>query len=290
MYHNNYINSVNLYQNTNFPYMVLDVTNEHSYPKNQGFQVMHWHEDLQFIYVFDGIINIKTLDENVQLQKGEGIFINTNVVHLVEKIENCHYNSFIFPAYFLEFYFGSPVIILVDEIIRNKNLPLYKLSSKTDWHNSVLKNLQKLAELEKNKTKFYTYEVLVLLCTLWLEIQKNIILPISEKNNVSNNRMIIFLKYINEHYSENISLDNLAASANVSKSECLRCFKNILHTTPYKYIMEFRLSKAADMLINTSKSIGEVAEATGFNQLSYFGKCFKNKMKCSPKEYKNEHK
>ncbi|MDO4301579.1 MAG: helix-turn-helix domain-containing protein [Clostridia bacterium] len=50
------------------------------------------------------------------------------------------------------------------------------------------------------------------------------------------------------------------------------------------------MSKAADMLINTSKSIGEVAEATGFNQLSYFGKCFKDKMKCSPKEYKNEHK
>ena len=41
-----YINSVNLNQNTDFPYLVLDVVNDNSYPLNPGFQVMHWHEDL----------------------------------------------------------------------------------------------------------------------------------------------------------------------------------------------------------------------------------------------------
>lgn len=49
----NYINSVNLNQNTDFPYLVLNVINGNSYPKNPGFRVMHWHEDIQFIYVLD---------------------------------------------------------------------------------------------------------------------------------------------------------------------------------------------------------------------------------------------
>ena len=98
--------------------------------------------------------------------------------------------------------------------------------------------------------------------------------------------MKIFLQYISEHYSEHIFLDDLSASANVSKSECLRCFKSSLKITPYKYLMEFRLSKAVDMLVSSSKSIGEIAELTGFNQLSYFGKCFREKMQCSPKEYR----
>lgn len=285
---NDYINSVNLYQNTNFPYLVLNVINELSYPKNQGFQVMHWHEDLQFIYVLEGTVKIKTLDEIVQISQGEGIFINTNIVHLVEKTESCHYNSFIFPRYFLDFYFGSPVKMIVDKIVNNKNLSIYKLSPITDWCKSVLKSLQKLSELEQNKTELYSYEVLVLLTSLWLEMIKNISIPVSEKNNISNDRMKIFLQYIREHYSEHISLDDLSASANVSKSECLRCFKSSLKITPYKYLMEFRLSKAVDMLVSPSKSIGEIAELTGFNQLSYFGKCFREKMQCSPKEYRNK--
>ena len=98
-----YINSVNLNSNTDFPYLVLDVINDRSYPKNPGFQVMHWHEDLQLIYVLNGVIKVYTLDNSVRVQAGEGLFINKNVVHYVKGLGECHYNSFIFPAYFLEF-------------------------------------------------------------------------------------------------------------------------------------------------------------------------------------------
>ena len=45
-----YINFVNLRSNSNFPYLVLEIINGHSYPRNAGFKVAHWHEDLQFIY------------------------------------------------------------------------------------------------------------------------------------------------------------------------------------------------------------------------------------------------
>lgn len=284
----NYINSVNLNQNTNFPYLVLNVINEQSHPGNPGFEVMHWHEDLQFIYVFDGNVKVQTLNETVLLCKDEGIFINTNVVHLVEKTESCHYKSFIFPEYFITFYFGSPAKTLADKIIGNKNLPIYKLSTEIKWNRTVLEKLQKLSELEQNKTELYAYEVLVLLASLWLEMQKNIVIPSSVKNNVSDGRMKNFLQFISEHYCENISLDDLSASANVSKSECLRCFKNCLNTTPYKYLMEYRLSKAAGLLRNTSKPICEISSLTGLNQQSYFGKCFREKMSCSPRDYRNK--
>lgn len=284
----NYINSVNLNQNTNFPYIVFNVIDEQSYPKNPGFQVMHWHEDLQFIYVFEGNVKIQTLSKTVQLCKGDGIFINTNVVHLVEKTEKCHYKSFIFPEYFITFYFGSPVKTLTDKIIGNKRLPIYKLSPKTKWNRAVLDKLQKLSEAEQNKTELYPYEVLVLLTSLWLEMQKNIIIPAPANGDISDNRMKIFLQFISEHYFENISLDELSASANVSKSECLRCFKNCLNITPYKYLVQYRLSKAAELLQNTSKPICEISALAGFNQQSYFGKCFRKKMNCSPKDYRNQ--
>lgn len=60
-----YINSVNLNIDTNFPYLVLDVINDNAFPRNPGFHVMHWHEDLQFILVLDGTIEVQTLDTSV---------------------------------------------------------------------------------------------------------------------------------------------------------------------------------------------------------------------------------
>lgn len=89
MKQNAYINSVNLNQNTNFPYLVLNVCNGNSYPRNPGFRVMHWHEDIQFIYVLEGEIEVVTLGNRTALHKGEGFFINKNVVHLVSKVDAC---------------------------------------------------------------------------------------------------------------------------------------------------------------------------------------------------------
>lgn len=68
---------------------------------------MHWHEDLQFIYVLEGAIEIKTLHAPPGSGRKRRVY-NQNVVHLVEKQGVCHYKSFLFPDYFLKFYFGSP--------------------------------------------------------------------------------------------------------------------------------------------------------------------------------------
>ena len=159
MQRENYINSVNLNSNTDFPYLVLDVINENAYPRNPGFQVMHWHEDLQLIYVLDGEIEVYTLDHFVRIQAGEGLFINKNVVHNVKGLGECHYNSFLFPTYFLAFYAGSPANSLVDSIVTNEQFVFLHFTQEITWQKEILSVLQQLVELEKNKTEFYTYEI-----------------------------------------------------------------------------------------------------------------------------------
>lgn len=282
----NFINSVNLNANTDFPYLVLDVINERSYPVNPGFRVMHWHEDLQFILLLSGSIEIKTLETEIVLQAGEAIFINKNLIHLVMPKGNCHYNSFIFPDYFLKFYFKSPAETLVETITGNPHLSVYHFIPGTSWCDEVISSLQKLAISEKNKTEFYVYEVLVQLSTLWLHFQKNIFLPPEKPLDPTSARMQAFLNHIEKHYAEDLSLEALAKSGNVSKSECLRCFKASMQTTPYKYILEYRLSKAAVLLKSTDKPIGDVSSSVGFRQISHFGKCFREKTGYSPREYR----
>lgn len=311
----NYLNSVNLYIDTDFPYLVLDVINDRSYPRNPGFQVMHWHEDLQFIYVLGGSIEIKTLDNTVSVQAGEGIFINKNVVHFVRRTGECHYNSFIFPAQFLEFSAGqactvhSPAKQFVDVVVENEQFSLFHFTSGEEWQEKALLLLCRLSELSRcyssgdtskersvcesdgtDRRGFYVYEVLVLLAALWLTMRKNILLPPKQQESTVSMRMQRFLRCIEQHYPEDLTLEDIAGSASVSKSECLRCFKLTLQTTPYKYLMEYRLSKAAELLKKTDQPVSDISACVGFHQVSHFGKCFKAKTGYSPREYRNVEK
>src|SRR5699024_587192 len=100
-------------------------------------------------------------------------------------------------------------------------------------------------------------------------------------------RVQIILNYIHANYSKNITLDDLAMVANVSKSEVLRCFKSIINISPIKYLKNFRLQNAAYMLKNSSYSIQTIYELCGFDSNSYFSKSFKEIYLCSPREYRD---
>ena len=284
-----YVNSVNLNLHTDFPYLVLHVENDRSYPLNPGFRVMHWHEDLQFIYVIEGTVCVKTLETEEILAAGEGIFINKNVVHLVEKISSCKYKSFLFPAYFISFYLGSPATKFTQSITENSGVSLVALHKTTAWCAEALQILQSLVRLEEKKDALYCYEVLSKLSALWLMMLRNTPIPDTVSNHTASFRTQKFLQYIEAHYAEEVTLDDLAKSANVSKSECLRCFKSTLRTTPYKYLMDYRLSRAEKLLKETDLPVSEIALMTGFNGQSYFGKCFKEKMRYSPSSYRRKN-
>lgn len=230
--------------------------------------------------------SLKPWMRRCRADQGSGIFINKNVIHHVKETFPCRYNSFIFPDYFLKFYFGSPAAAFVEHIVGKDELPICCFPKDMDWCKSILSVLSRLADLENGKTAFYAYEVLCLLSALWLEVCRNLRLQAKTQDTVMGARMQKFLQYISEHYGEDISLDGLAARANVSKSECLRCFKASMQTTPYKYLTEYRLAKAAELLRSTDEPIGHIADSVGFHQISHFGKCFKEKTGLSPRAYR----
>ena len=99
-----------------------------------------------------------------------------------------------------------------------------------------------------------------------------------------------FLTYIELHYAEDISLAELARSVGVSKSECLRCFKVTIQDTPYHYLMEYRLQKAAELLENTDQSVLEISQRVGFQSQSHFGQLFREKTGLSPSKYRKANR
>ncbi len=284
------INSKNIKSNSEFPYLVLKVQGKIAFPHNPGFLVMHWHNDLQLILVDKGPVIVNILGHHtLTLHQGQALFINKDIAHQILPNDQASYHSFIFPDYFLKFYLSSPTQNLINKFLSSNNLEYLVFNNQSAWQIKILSILKELEQLENNKnTPTYSYEVLTQLCRIFLLLQKNIQPSYKAKLNQINYKQIrVFLSYIHQHYREKISLTDLAQAAHVSKSECLRCFHSLLNTTPYNYLLDYRLNKAANLLQNSDMPVSTIAHQIGFNQVSHFGVLFKKKTRLSPLKFRH---
>lgn len=95
------------------------------------------------------------------------------------------------------------------------------------------------------------------------------------------------IDFIHSHFVENIALSDAAAAVNVSKSYLSLLFKQETGINFSKYLMDYRVEEAKELLSNTNMHIYEVAERVGFPNPYYFSKVFKEATGFSCKEYKN---
>lgn len=102
------------------------------------------------------------------------------------------------------------------------------------------------------------------------------------------NRVHLLLDYIHAHYSERISLEDLANTAAISKTEVMRCFKSIISKSPMRYLTEYRLRQAAYLLVHTERSVQQIGESCGFEDSSYFAKSFRALYRMTPTEYRRK--
>ena len=93
------------------------------------------------------------------------------------------------------------------------------------------------------------------------------------------------LTFIREHYAEDINTRKIAESAMVSESECLRCFRGMLGTTPIQYLKEYRLEKAEELLRTSKMKVSEIGDRCGFREMSYFARSFRQRYGVVPSEY-----
>jgi AraC-like DNA-binding protein len=101
-----------------------------------------------------------------------------------------------------------------------------------------------------------------------------------------NNRMALVLKYIREHYKEDISVNDLADIACMSSSHFYKSFKNTLGETPMEYLNSERLKQAKKMIRTSSSKLSEIAYACGFNSSSYFNTQFKKQEGMTPSQFR----
>lgn len=98
------------------------------------------------------------------------------------------------------------------------------------------------------------------------------------------------LTYMKEHYAEKIAVADMAKVVNVSESHLFSVFKKEMGVSPLAYLNNYRLSLAAEQLLNTHKTVAEIAGAVGVDDAVYFNKLFRKWYRLSPTAYRKIHK
>lgn len=98
------------------------------------------------------------------------------------------------------------------------------------------------------------------------------------------------IEYLNKHYhSAELEISHLANEVNMSEKNFRRIFYEVYGETPYSFLQKLRINKAEILLLNTSKSISNIALECGFCDIYSFSHCFKKHTGSSPTKYREEY-
>lgn len=254
--------------------------------------LLHWHEEFEAGIVTEGAAVLSIGNEKHLLKQGEGFFINSGVLHDAYPAEGqrCIIHSMVFHPRLVG---GSSDSVFhqryLRPILENPTLEWIRLQPSRDWHRQGLEAITAAWEACRAEADGYEFSVRNALSTLlWLSGARN---PrhsgTPQSKSLRNSRRIkLMLSYIHSNYGSDLSTRTIAASAAISESECLRCFRAAVGMTPIQYVKQHRLRQAAMQLLSTQEKISDIAVRCGFQDMSYFTKSFREAEGCSPTEYR----
>ena len=251
----------------------------------------HWHEDFEYIYAHEGTVVVGVDKKRICLTEGQGIFINSGVFHAVKFAETGP--SVLHSGVFHPRLTGGRDTVFWQKLIRPllaAGAPGYFLLQDSEpWQAQMLARLREVWQLVSEEPDDYENRVRYLLSAALHTLTAHC--PAgecrtSQQEQVAAERMRRMLHFVEEHYPEELTVERIADSVALSESACLRSFRQLLGTTPIQYVKQYRIEKAAELLLSTSMKTGEVGVECGFADTSYFTKTFREMKNCTPKEYR----
>ena len=121
-----------------------------------------------------------------------------------------------------------------------------------------------------------------------LKEEANLDVDAEDEKKIQHHYISIVLKYINENYSQAVSLEKAAEVVGLNPVYLSYLFKKIKKVNFSEYLNEVRLKKAEELLADSTLKIGEISEGVGYKDARYFSSLFKKRTGMSPNEYRNK--
>ena len=262
-----------------------------------GFVNWHWHYEFQLTYVVRGTISVFFNQQTIDLHEGQGIYINPEVLHMIRD----RYDSdamFIsldvspklltsFPNSVFERSYVKPVFCssAADAVI---------LDSGVFWQKKILDEAMSIEQDYKSRSFGWELAVSSSLYAIWKELVCHLQESLAEHDAPTadgarmrrDQRIKEILSYIREHFTEKITLDEIAKHLHLSTNECCRFFKKNMNCTLFEYITEYRLGKSMELLEHTDLPVSQIAYESGFGSSSYFIEKFRKNVGMTPAAFR----
>lgn len=253
----------------------------------------HWHEELELNLTTEGRELVLADGKSILLEAGQGVFVNSGVLHGSRTAPGCkgfQHNSVLFRPTLVGGASGSVYWQrYVSPVLRAPECRCIPLRGETDWERQVLDQMRRMVQLWEQQTSGYEFAMRDALSQIILLFKENCVreVPVPSAREVRDTeRLKQMIDFVRHHQDEDLTTAQIAASASLSVSECLRCFRRMMDLTPKEYLTQHRIRCAATLLEQTGKSIGEIAAECGFPDMSYFARVFRAQRGCTPTEYR----
>ena len=274
------------------PGVPLYIKEEGESSRIQHDPLMHWHDGVELIHVLAGGMRCFINDIELDLQPGDFCFINHRQMHVADSGSHGDYRANIVvldPALMTR----NDTIFAryVSPIVNDEDFSHFHLLASTGSATELGNIVDEIAELERTRPQAYELTSIGLLHLAFSRIYNAYKAEDASSypadHDASTQRRMS--QYIYDHFNEKITLDDIAAAGNVSRSKCSKVFKHYLQKSPIDFLNLYRLEVASRLLKNTNESVSRISSACGFSQQSYFDRQFGRTYGCTPREYREQY-
>ena len=254
---------------------------EKSVQKNEwSMQDLHSHPHYEIYYLTKGEREFLLSNALYKLHAPILIIIPPHAMHKTEGGAFERYNINVSPAYLDPFQ---------SETLESQALKIIKPT--LDEQTELTKIFETLNNTDKRQKHGKYLQKALFSCVILMlnKLEGSIEQPSASAKDVVPTIVLKAIDYLNVNYSDKITLDDLAEVFFVSKGTLIYNFKKYTNCSPIDFLLNVRLTKAKEFLLNTKKSVEEISELCGFSSSNYFGLIFKQKEGLSPANYRKHH-
>lgn len=253
----------------------------------QTFQFpVHWHDELEIIYIKQGALQITINGQDYQGTAGSIFLVNPRELHLMGSSDlSVAYYTLLFPLEFISFQSRDELETTLLQPLRSGQLIFEHEISDTTLKNKLCSILDEITAINLETSSMKQLKTRILLLQFLQQIVEypSLIVPASGSKTDMQKELLV---YIQQHYTDKITLQDLAEQFHLSEKYISRYFKEHFYLTFSDYVNHLRLTHAKKLLETTELSVTEIALCSGFPNVSYFIRTFKTCYEKPPLKYR----
>ncbi|MEE1078341.1 MAG: AraC family transcriptional regulator [Agathobacter sp.] len=251
---------------------------------------LHWHDELELIYIKrgQGLVTVDFREHRVN--DGTMLLILPGQLHSIKqyKDEIMEYENILFnPSMLIPRNADSTITNYIHPLLNGKITVPTVFTPVYPYYKDVIAPIDACDEICKTMPQGYELYIKSMLFQFFFVLHnrcRNLTTP--PKNRKMVDKMKPVLKYIENNYMEKITIEEIAKVAEFSESHFMRYFKETMGTSFIDYLKDYRLTMASRLLISSESSILDIAAEVGFDNLSYFNRSFKQKYGMTPSQFR----